>query len=65
MRLFVETRCIASLDEEIEQKVNDMPITYDIKTDSFYNRGIQEGIQKGIRKGREEGIEKTKNPLQN
>ena len=61
---------LRNLGEEIEQKVNDMPITYDIKTDGLYNRGIQEGIeeglregirkgiQKGIQKGREEGIEK-------
>ena len=37
---------LRNLHEKIEQKVNDMPITYDIKTDSFYNRGIQEGIKK-------------------
>ena len=53
---------LRNLHEEIEQKVNDMSITYDIKTDSFYNRGIEEGLreglQKGIRKGREEGIQK-------
>ena len=49
---------LRSLHEEIEQKVNDMPITYDIKTDSFYNRGREEGIQKGIQKGREEGIQR-------
>ena len=42
--------------QEIEQKVNDMPITYYIKTDGLYNEGIREGIQKG----REEGMEKPK-----
>ena len=61
---------LRKLEEKIEQKVNDMPITYDIKTDGLYNRGIKEGIeeglregiqkglQRGIQKGREEGMEK-------
>ena len=34
-----------------------MPITYDIKTDGLYNKGIQEGILEGIQKGRKEGRE--------
>ena len=48
---------LRNLHEKIEQKVNDMPITYDIKTDSFYIRGIEEGILEGIEKGRKEGRE--------
>ena len=48
---------LRKLEGKIKQKVNNMPITYDIKTDGLYNEGIQEGlregIQKGIRKGRE------------
>ena len=48
---------LRKLHEEIEQKVNDMPITYDIKTDSFYNRGIREGIQEGLQKGIQKGIQ--------
>ena len=34
---------LRKLEEKTEQKVNDMPITYDIKTDGLYNRGIKEG----------------------
>ena len=53
---------LRKLEGEIKQKVNDMPITYDIKTDGLYNQGIQEGreegIRKGIQKGRKEGIQK-------
>ena len=53
---------LRKLEEKIEQKINDMPITYDIKTDGLYNKGImegiREGIQKGIQKGRKEGIQK-------
>ena len=51
---------LRNLHEEIEQKVNDMPITYDIKNDSFYNRGIREGR---IQKGMEKGMEKTKKEI--
>ena len=51
---------LRKLEVKIKQKINDMPITYDIKTDKLYNEGIQEGIlegiQKGRKKGREEGI---------
>ena len=49
---------LRKLEEGTEQKVNDMPITYDIKTDGLYNRGIKDGILEGIEKGREKGIEK-------
>ena len=52
---------LRKLEVKIKQKINDMPITYDIKTDGLYNEGIQkgreegreEGLQKGIQKGRE------------
>ena len=47
---------LRKLEGEIKQKVNDMPITYDIKTDGLYNEGIREGILEGIKKGRKEGI---------
>ena len=57
---------LRKLEVKIKQKINDMPITYDIKTDGLYNEGIREGllegiekgIEKGIQKGRKEGIEK-------
>ena len=49
---------LRKLEVKIKQKINDMPITYDIKTDGLYNEGIREGIQKGIQKGREEGLQK-------
>ena len=58
---------LRKLEEKIEQKVNDMPITYDIKTDGLYNKGIMEGIwegiQKGRKKGREEGMEKREKEI--
>ena len=58
---------LRKLEGKIKQKVNDMPITYDIKTDGLYNQGIregvQEGLQRGIQKGREEGMEKTKKEI--
>ena len=44
---------LRKLEVKIEQKVKDMPITYDIKTDGLYNQGIMEGIQKGREKERE------------
>jgi len=34
---------LRNLDDEIEQKVDNMPITYDIKTDRLYNKGVEEG----------------------
>ena len=44
---------LRKLEVKIEQKVKDMPITYDIKTDGLYNQGIMEGIQKGREEERE------------
>ena len=49
---------LRKLEGKVKQKVNDMPITYDIKTDGLYNEGIQEGLQKGIQKGIQEGLQK-------
>ncbi len=37
-----------------------MPITYDVKTDYLYNKGIEKGIEQGIEKGIEKGIERDK-----
>ena len=58
---------LRKLEVKIKQKINDMPITYDIKTDGLYNQGIQEGIlegiRKGIREGREEGMEKREKEI--
>ena len=34
---------LRKLEVKIKQKVNDMPITYDIKTDGLYNEGREEG----------------------
>ena len=51
---------LRKLEVKTKQKINDMPITYDIKTDGLYNEGIREGIQKGREEGREEGIEKNR-----
>ena len=59
---------LRKLEVKIKHKVNDMPITYDIKTDGLYNEGREEGLLEGIEKGlmegreegREEGIEKNR-----
>ncbi len=40
--------------------VEDMPITYDIHTDSLYIKGTEDGAVKGIEKGIKKGIEKEK-----
>ena len=37
---------LRKLEVKIKQKINDMPITYDIKTDGLYNEGREEGIEK-------------------
>ena len=50
---------LRNLHEEIEQKVNDMPITYDIKNDSFYNRGIREGREEGREEKQSQMISKA------
>ena len=50
---------LRSLHEKIEQKVNDMPITYDIKTDSFYIRGREEGREEEREKNRFQIISKA------
>ena len=67
---------LRKLELKTKQKINDMPITYDIKTDGLYNEGIREGreegllegiekgIQKGIQKGREEGREEGREKKQ-
>ena len=58
---------LRKLEVKIKQKLKDMPITYDIKTDGLYNEGIREGIQKGrkegIQKGQEQGMERTKKEI--
>jgi len=36
---------LRNLDEEIEKQIKEMPITYDIKTDRLYNKGIEQGIE--------------------
>jgi len=36
---------LRNLDEEIEKKISKMPITYDIKTDRLFNKGIEQGIE--------------------
>lgn len=54
-QLFILSR-LRNLEEEVEKKVNSMPITYDIKTDQLYNKGIKQGIERGI----ERGIEQNK-----
>ena len=38
---------LRKLEVKIKQKINDMPITYDIKTDGLYNEGILEGREEG------------------
>ena len=48
---------LRKLELKIKQKVNDMPITYDIKTDGLYNEGREEGREEGLLEGREEGRE--------
>ena len=49
--------------QEIEQKVNDMPITYDIKTDGLYNRGREEGREEGNSKRQRRRHGKTKKEI--
>ena len=49
---------LRKLEVKVKQKVNDMPITYDIKTDGLYKEGREEGLLEGIEKGIQKGIEK-------
>lgn len=45
---------IRNLEKIISQKLEDMPISYNVEKDGLYVQGMEKGIQKG----REEGIEK-------
>ena len=49
---------LRKLEVKVKQKVNDMPITYDIKTDGLYKEGLLEGREEGLLEGIEKGIEK-------
>ena len=51
---------LRKLEVKTKQKINDMPITYDIKTDGLYNEGIREGLREGIQKGIQKGREKNR-----
>ena len=42
----------------VEQKLNDMPISYDVENDGLYLRGVEKGVNLGIEKGIEKGIQK-------
>ncbi|MEL6537439.1 MAG: hypothetical protein AAFQ98_18605, partial [Bacteroidota bacterium] len=44
---------LRKLDTTTERRVADMPITYDIKTDYLYNKGIEKGIERGVLQVRE------------
>lgn len=46
---------LRGLTQLTQQILKDMPITFDIKKDAFYQEGVEKGIKKGIQKGREEG----------
>ena len=50
---------LRKLEGKVKQKVNNMPITYDIKTDGLYNQGIQEGREEGREKNRFQIISKA------
>jgi hypothetical protein len=44
--------------EDLTIKISEeMPITYDIKTDYLYLRGIEQGLEQGIEQGLEQGLE--------
>ena len=42
---------IRNLQMIISQKLDDMPISYNVEKDGLYLRGVEKGIQKGIEKG--------------
>ena len=48
---------LRNLQPEIIKQLNNMSITYDVKTDLRYLQGEEEGEKKGIKKGKEEGKE--------
>ncbi len=43
----------------VEQKLNDMPISYDVEKDSLYLRGVEKGVNIGREQGKEEGREEA------
>jgi predicted transposase YdaD len=44
--------------EDLTIKISEeMPITYDIKTDYLYLRGIEQGLEQGLEQGIEQGLE--------
>ena len=47
---------LRNLEVEVAQKVNEMPIIYDITTDGLYNQGIEQGMERGMEKGKSQMI---------
>ena len=41
----------------VEQKLNNMPISYDVEKDGLYLRGVEKGMGLGIEKGIEKGVD--------
>jgi hypothetical protein len=47
---------LRKFESETIKIINEMPITYDIKTDYLFKQGIEQGIEQGS----EQGIEKNR-----
>ena len=54
---------LRNLENKINQKINAMPITYDITKDGLYLKGIREGKREGKKEEKEKNKQRTKEQI--